>query len=70
MDHIEQKISEFVSSHNTLIEAHNDQDDELEKLKAKVADIEDHSWRNSVKPRGIPDSVQNTQLNQYTCDFI
>lgn len=41
VDHIEHKMSEFAASHNTPIDAHNNQDDELEKLKDKVTDIED-----------------------------
>lgn len=46
---------------------HNDQDEEMGKLKAKV---EDCSWRNNVKLRGVPESVQNVQLNQYACYII
>lgn len=52
------------------IDAHNDEDDELEKLKAKVLHIEDHSRWNNIKLRGVSESVQNTQLNQYACDLI
>lgn len=61
VDHIKHKMGEFASSHNTLKDAHNDQEDELEKLKAKVADIEDRSRWNNVKLGGVPESVQNTQ---------
>lgn len=70
VDHIEHKMGEFATSHNTLIDAHNDQDDEMEKLKAKSADLEDRSRWNNVKLTGIPESVLNTQLNKYTCNLI
>lgn len=43
------------------------QDDEMEKFMAKVADIEDCLRR---KLRGVPESVQSAQLNQYACDLI
>lgn len=61
---------QFVNLHSHTTDAHNDQDDELEKLKAKVAHIVDRSRWNNVKLRGVPESVQNTQLNQYACDLI
>lgn len=56
-DHIEKKMDEFASSHNTLIDAHNDEKDELEKLKGKVADLEDCLRQNNVKLRGVPEFV-------------
>lgn len=65
VDHIEQKMGEFASSHNNLIDAHNDQEDEMENLKTKVADIEDHSRQNNMKLRGVPESIQNAHFNQY-----
>lgn len=51
-------MGKFASSHNTLdVDVHNDQEDGMEKLKAKVADLEDRSRRNNVKIRGMPESV-------------
>lgn len=70
VDHIEHKMGEFAASHNTLIDAHNEQDDEMEKLKTKIAVLEDRSRWNNVKLRGVPESVLNAQLNQYVCDII
>lgn len=49
VDHIEHKMGEFAASHNILIDAHSEQDDEMEKLKAKLAEKEDRSRRNNVK---------------------
>lgn len=43
MEHVEQKMGEFASSHNFLL-----------WLKAKIADFEDRSHRNNVKICGVP----------------
>lgn len=63
-------MGEFSTSQNTLVDAHNDQDKEMVQLKAKIADLEDHSWWNNVKLRGIPQYVLNTQLTKYACYLI
>lgn len=62
IDRIEKKMSEFASSHNSLIDAHNDQSNDVTWLKAKVADLEHRSKRNNVKIRGVPEAVQPVQL--------
>lgn len=49
VDHVEQKMGEHASSYNLLVDAHNDQSDEVTWLKAKVADLEDRSRRNNLK---------------------
>lgn len=43
MDHVEKKMRECATSHNSRIDAHNDQSDEVAWLKAKVGILEDHS---------------------------
>lgn len=48
---------------NELVDAHNERDDEISWLKAKVADLEDRSRWNNVKIRGIPESVTAPDLN-------
>lgn len=63
-------MGEFASSHNSLIDSHNEQSNEVDWLKAKVADLEDRSWRNNVKVRCIPEAIQPVQLRQYATDFI
>lgn len=57
MDHIEKKMGNFASSHKNLIDTHNDQEDELEKLKVKIADLEDRLRWKKVKLRGVPEFV-------------
>ncbi|CAH2219485.1 Hypothetical predicted protein [Pelobates cultripes] len=42
----------------------------LEAQKPKVADLEDRSRRNNLRFRGIPESVQNTDLNKYLTDLF
>lgn len=51
VDHIKQKMGDFASSHNNLKDANNYQEDEMENLEAKVANIEDCSKQNNVKLR-------------------
>lgn len=48
-------MGEFEDTFNTMVEAHNDHDDEISWLKAKVADLEDRSIRNNLKIRWIPE---------------
>lgn len=62
VDHIENKMAEFTTAHNGLVDAQNQLDDDFHSLSAKVADLEDRSRRNNIKFRGIPESVSNTDL--------
>lgn len=70
VDHIEKKIRDFASSHNTLIDAHNDHADDITWLKTKVAELEDGSRRNNVKIRGITEVILPAQLQHYARDLI
>lgn len=54
------------SSYNSLVDAHNDQSEEVTWLEAKVTDLEDRSCRNNVKIWGIPEAIQSEQLQQYS----
>lgn len=69
IDHIERKMGEFVSSHNTLVDAHDDQAEEIARLKAKMADLEDASRRNNLKLRGVPEAMLPAQLQDYARDL-
>lgn len=68
-NHLEQKMGEFASSYNTLVNAHNEQDDEMMWLKAKTADLEDSSHRKHVKMWGIPETIQLAQLQLYAASL-
>lgn len=37
VDHVEKKMGEFASSYNSLVDAHNEQSDQVDWLKAKIA---------------------------------
>lgn len=55
MDHIESKMGEFASTINNLVDAQEWDEDEMEGIKAKMADMEDRRRRNNLKIRGVPE---------------
>lgn len=62
VDHVESKMVDFSVAHNGLVDAHNQLDDNLKLLSAKLVDLEDRNRRNNIKLRGIPESVSNSEL--------
>lgn len=62
VSHIEDKMGEFASTFNDLIDAQNAQDDDITWMKSKIADLEDRSRCNNVKIRGVPESVKQPDL--------
>lgn len=70
VDHIEHKMGEFATTINDLVDANDNNADELDALKAKLADIEDRSRRNNFKIRGIPESVLQSDLRTYTAQLF
>lgn len=70
VSHVENKMSEFASAHNELVDAHNDKDEEMEALKSKMADLEDMSRRNNIKHSRVAESVPPTDLWQYVQQLI
>lgn len=58
-------MGEFASTINDLVDAQEKGEDDLEGIKAKLADMEDRSRRNNMKIRGIPESVQQGELKAY-----
>lgn len=69
-EHIESKMAEFATSHNTLIDSHNALEEEVHRLSNKVLDLEDRSRRNNIRLRGIPESVSPDQLNPFLTDLL
>lgn len=65
VDHVENKMAEFSTAHNELVDAHNNLEDELHLMAIKLADIEDRNRRNNIKIRGIPESVSGPELIPY-----
>lgn len=70
VSHVEDKMAEFTTSHNELVDAHNEKDDELEALKNKMADLEDRSRRNNIKLRGVAESVPSSDFRRYVQQLI
>lgn len=56
VEHIEQKMVEFASSFNTLVDAHNETED-LSWLKSKVVDLGDRSHCNNLRNHEISESM-------------
>lgn len=65
VNHIENKMGEFVTTFNDLVDDSEGKDEEMEWVKAKIADIENRSIRNNLKIRGIPESVAQADLCSY-----
>lgn len=70
IEHVENKMGDFASTINDLVDANEDREEESAWIKNKIADIEDRSWRNNLKIRGIPESVQTSELRAYVTDLF
>lgn len=66
IDHVKQKMGEYTSSFNTIVDAHTAQGEELAWLKDKVADLDDRSRMNYIMIRIVPEIIPATHLLQYT----
>lgn len=62
---IESEIGEITTSFNDMVDANGNREEDIEWMKANLADLEDRSRRNNVKIRGIPESVQPSVLKEY-----
>lgn len=65
VSHLEDAMSACTTSYNTIVDAHDSHSKEIPWLKAKVADPGNHSHRNNLKIRGIPERIQASQLPHY-----
>lgn len=70
VDHIEHKMGEFAATINYLVDANDGNEEEMESMRAKIADMEDRSRRNNMKIRGIPESVQQGDLRTYATSLF
>lgn len=62
IDHIERQMEDYTTTYNELVDAHIGHTEELQYLKAKIANLEDHSRWNNIKFRDIPETVKNKDL--------
>lgn len=67
--HIETKMGEYTATINDLVDANDSKEDDVEVIKAKMADTEDRSRRNNVI-RAIPESVQQQDLHKYVTQLF
>lgn len=70
VDYVENKMCEFTSTHNEMVDSHFELEDKVKHLKMKMADLEDHARRNNVKFRGIPENVKPLELKRFLKDMI
>lgn len=49
-------MGEFASHFNELVDVHSEHEEDVEWIKAKLADLEDRSRWNNLKIRGIPET--------------
>lgn len=55
-------MAKFSTSHNGLIDAHNQLNEDMKLIAAKLADLEDRNRQNNIKLRGIPELVSNSDI--------
>lgn len=67
---VESSMSDMVTTINDLVEAHEENIAERHWLKAKIANLEDRSRRNNLTIRGIPESVQSSELHKFAQDIF
>lgn len=64
------KIGEFASTFNDLVDSHNECEDSISWIQSKLADLEDRSRRNNVKVCRIPESVKPQELQAYFFNIL
>lgn len=55
----------MVKAHDEIVDAHEEQAEQIRKLQLKMADLEDRSRQNNLKIRGVPETVKSTDLIPY-----
>lgn len=68
--HIEKNIENYSISFKTMVDALNEQKEDITWIKDKIIDLEARSRRNNLKIRGIPESVASPQLAQYVHTLV
>lgn len=63
--HIEDKMGEFASIFNYLIDSHNSHEDDITWMKSKIIDLEDRSRRNNIQIRVISESIKQPDFLAY-----
>lgn len=55
-------MEDALSAHNNLVDAYKDQQNDIQNMVAKLADMEDRSRRNNIQFCGIPESISATDI--------
>lgn len=70
VDHVENTLSDFTEDYNTLVDAYSAQHEDISWIKAKLEYLKDRSRRNNLKIRGIPESIQSSQLCYFMRELL
>lgn len=70
MTHIETKMGEYANTTDDLVDANESKEDDLEVIKAKMADTGDTSRSHKVKIRGVLEFVQQQDLRNYVSQLF
>lgn len=62
MDHIENRMGDYVWAHSEVADAHDDSVEDIRNIKIKMAALEDHSHQDNVRFQGIAESAPATDL--------
>lgn len=65
MTYTKHNMEDAFSDHNNLVDAYKEQQNELQRMAAKLTDMEDRSRRNNITFCGIPESIPNADLSGY-----
>lgn len=61
-------MRDFAAAHNELVDSHNEADDALMAIKAKIADLEDRS--NNMKFCGVAENILPAELPNHIQQLI
>lgn len=70
MTNAERGIQACTSTVNEVIDSYDTVKEEQAWMRAKMADLEDRSRRNNIKPRGVPESILPVDLPRYAKELI
>ncbi|XP_073453695.1 uncharacterized protein [Aquarana catesbeiana] len=68
--YVEDKMGKFATTINALVDANESNEDDIDSIKAKMADMEDRARKNNVKICGIPESVLQQDLRNYVSQLF
>lgn len=70
VSNLEDSMGVCMESYNNMVDAHATHSEDIDWLKSKVADLEDHSRLNNPTLRDIPESVQPSKLPYFVQDLF